>query len=349
MKYNEELVNKYIYGLEIEDYNIEELENDIEFMEEVILKTRDKNFYKLCSKELKNDYKFIKFIIDLFKTDKEFICQVADKYLDNVNDETNRIELLIIMNNLVNDNKYKIDLDGIFMSNRLAFELYKLKKGDDKIGLGFLLISMSYMNNKLILDYYAKRLVETIFEEYDINLEHLLHKEFREVEDIDNNYIINFINRYDKMLAKYVSNNKELLDDLVEEISKIKVNWYAYIKNQEKNRYSAIIKYIREYMMYDVSNCRLTDLEMLYLIGIELNIAEKIYEYDDIDEDLYESIVDELSYISVDNLNDTEKEVYKFLLKVIKEIVIIGDSTDPDEMSSNDKGKRKKKKGKNIQ
>ena len=42
-KYSIDLINRYINGLDIEEYTIDELEDDPEFMLEVIKKTGDKN------------------------------------------------------------------------------------------------------------------------------------------------------------------------------------------------------------------------------------------------------------------------------------------------------------------
>ena len=57
-KYNSKVVFDYINGNEIIDYNIDELEDDYEFMMMVINYTNDKNMYNLCSDEVKTNYEF---------------------------------------------------------------------------------------------------------------------------------------------------------------------------------------------------------------------------------------------------------------------------------------------------
>ena len=79
----EELVEKYISGEEID--NIDELENDIVFMEKVFIKTKDSKMYSFCSKELKGNKDFILFLINLFRSDKEFIKVIVNNYLQ-IND-----------------------------------------------------------------------------------------------------------------------------------------------------------------------------------------------------------------------------------------------------------------------
>ena len=49
LKYSASTVEDYIEGNDIEDFDIDELENDRSFMLDVIKKTKDKNFYNLCS------------------------------------------------------------------------------------------------------------------------------------------------------------------------------------------------------------------------------------------------------------------------------------------------------------
>ena len=61
--YSDKIVNDYIYGNDIEEYDIGQLENDPVFMMQVIDKTNDKKMYKFCSDEVKNNYEFVKFII----------------------------------------------------------------------------------------------------------------------------------------------------------------------------------------------------------------------------------------------------------------------------------------------
>ena len=59
LKYSASTVEDYIEGNDIEDFDIDELENDRSFMLDVIKKTKDKNFYNLCSDDLKHDYEFV--------------------------------------------------------------------------------------------------------------------------------------------------------------------------------------------------------------------------------------------------------------------------------------------------
>ena len=52
MKFNKDLVLDYVYGNDICDYDIEKLENDFDFMLEVLKYTKDSNMYFFCSEEI---------------------------------------------------------------------------------------------------------------------------------------------------------------------------------------------------------------------------------------------------------------------------------------------------------
>ena len=67
-KYSKELIDKYIKGEDIKNHQIEELENDKDFMIQVIKETNDKNFYNLFEKyilgKIIKEHMFIKNNID---------------------------------------------------------------------------------------------------------------------------------------------------------------------------------------------------------------------------------------------------------------------------------------------
>ena len=247
-KFNKKIIDDYINGNDIEDYTIDELENDQEFMMIVIGITNDKNFYNLCSDNLRKNYNFVKFIINKFKTDIDFICKVANYYLKNTDDELLRIELIIIMMKLTETDEKKhaeyLNLsDTIFKTKRVSIEMAKELQDEyvsNEIGMGFLLIFDSYNSSKIVLDFYAKKIIEAIFEEYNIDLENMLHQQFNNAEQINkigiNNYMLNFISTYDSMLASYLSTNIELMQDFANKIKNIQKNWNQYNSiNEKKN------------------------------------------------------------------------------------------------------------------
>ncbi len=332
-KYNKRTVFNYVYGYDIEDFDINELENNTDFMLDVINMSNDKNFYNLCSNKVKKDYKFVKNIIFKFKDDKKFIFDVSDYFLDNSKDFFNRLELLIIMQELttVDDNKIlyisnKHCLDSLVLIERAKIEVIKQASCDDKelyneIGMGFLVILDSFGSSKIILDYFAKILLNAIFLENKINLTEYFHTNFKNSKNIDkiqiNKFLIDFINNYDSSLASYLSTNIHLLGDLRNEIERIKSNWNKYIENVEKIKYEIIIEYVLKYMENEGFNSSFIGIDILYFIGNELGILDKILKYDEYANESYEKIIENLSYINKDNLTLNDLKHYNHLKKYI--------------------------------
>ncbi len=303
-KYSEKIVEDYINGNDIEEYEIEKLENDRSFMTQVIDLTNDEKMYHFCSDDLKKDYVFVKYLILKFRDNTNFITEVADYFLENTDTDFERTELAIIMRNLTSNskiNKYQILCETIYSGKRLAVELAKLKEKDDNIandiGMGFLFIYYSYNSSPIILDFYASMIIEDIFKEYDIDLESYLHSKFKKASQIDeqglNNFMISFISSYDQMLGSYLCTHLNLLLPLKNKIIKIQNNWDRYIYTEEQARYSEMFKKVEDYI--EQSDSIFTDTDLVYYIGSKLGILEKIREYDYVSDDIFDIILESIS------------------------------------------------------
>lgn len=305
-KYSKELINKYIKGENIENYKIEELENDKDFMIQVIKETKDKNFYNLCSEEVKSDYEMVKFLVFTYNNDLNFVTEVADKCLENLGDSLERVELALIMLNLTSKEgneknvKYKMIVDAIFFSKRLEVEICKVKQNDDnysrEVGMGFWYMFDLYNSSDIVIKFFAKKTIEAIFSEYDINLEQLLHSKFKDTKDINlqrvNNYMINFLGMYDQMLASYVSTHIELLSDFSDKISYVMNNWDNYDKKEERKRYNSMIEQVHEYM--ENTDSVMTETDILYYVARQLGISEKLAYYYGLSSEIFEDIVQDI-------------------------------------------------------
>ena len=115
-KYDKKIIYDYIMGNDLGEYSSEELEDNKDFMIEVIEKTNDKRMYNLCSDNVRLDYEFVKYIVLKFRDDVDFIKEVADNYLNNigVDNDYERVELLAIMSSLTNSYDYNFMLDAVY-------------------------------------------------------------------------------------------------------------------------------------------------------------------------------------------------------------------------------------------
>ena len=350
-KYSKKIIKDYILGYEIEDYSIEELENDIDFMTMVIDITNDEKIYNLCSNSLKKDYSFVKYLILKFKNNINFICNVADYYLLDAENELNRIELNIIMSELTSNikeinMKYTIPTDAFCNFKRVQIEMAKSEINDDyitqDIGMGFLVIYDSYNSSEIILNYFAKKLIDDIFSEYNIDLENMIHGQFKTPEQINKvgiyNYTLNFIGYYDPMLASYLSTHVDLMKNLKERIKNVQKNWKNYSSNEERNRYNLLLAKVHDYMVEIENKTVFTETDMLYHIGKKLGIAEKIAKYDRINDDLYHMIMNDLDDEFFENtfsVSPQDRFYYKTIMGIMSSIAFANNVNEQDNESNN--------------
>ena len=366
-KYNRDLISKYINGEEIIDYNIEELEDDKDFMMQVISISNDYNFYNLCSDKVKLDYDFIKYLILKFKNNINFICDVANEYIEKTEDDFARTELALIMRDLTKNNEevnmeYKVLTETIYSGKRLEIELCKAKENDEQfsseIGMGFWFIFDLYNGSDIILNFYAGKIIKDVFLEYDLNLEDILHNCFRTKEQVNamgiNNFMVKFIEQYDPMLASYLSANIGYLSDFKEDIQKIQNNWDKYNRNKEAEKYCEAIEKSYEYM--EEADSVMGVVSTIYYVANELGINEKIKKYDiGMTQEFYEDIMSELNEPLVEgmeedfttatiNSNLEERKHYINVKRILTGIIfgngsyqLIGDKTDKKKVTG--KGK----------
>ena len=263
--------------------------------------TNDEKMYNFCSEGLKKDYDFIKYIILKFKNNIEFITSVADYFLENTDTDYERTELSIIMSKLTEIkkevNQYNVLCDAIYSGKRLQIELYKLQNKNEElaneIGMGFLLVYDLYNHSEIILKFYAKKIIEDIFKEYDIEL----HSRFKTPDEINkqglNNYMLKFIEIYDAMLASYASTHLDVLLPFRENIIEVQKKWNKYNNECERKKYNYMFKKVHEYM--EEADSVFTEEYLIYYIGSKLGILDKIKQYDYASEEIIEYVIEELS------------------------------------------------------
>lgn len=331
-KYSEEILTKYINGEDIE-YNIEELENDTDFMIAVIHKTNDKNFYNLCGEEVKKDSRFIKYMINKFNNDIEFMCNISDYYFLQEHDETDEMDIIILIceySKSINKEKYA-EYNAIreikYISKKIELEIAKNESEDNELlstesGMYFMVIQELYKNNPMTIKYFAKRFIKEILNE-DKKFETLIHDNFKTPEELKvvgkKQYLINLINKKDRALASYAIVHISLLNPFLIDLKKIIKNWDRYLKLKEKQQYLIMLEEVHNYMENIETYGLLSEHFALYIIGKELGIEDKIKEYGEYSDELFENIKETVDLIIESNIFDMEE--YMHILKVKKIIL----------------------------
>lgn len=306
-KYNIELILKYINGDDIDNYDIEELEDDYGFMLSVIKYTNDKNIYDMCSDNVKGNYNFIKYLINKYSNDINFIYEVTNNFIEYNRNKLERIEILILITNIIpkdNDNyiRYKTILEGMYLVDKFNIEALKKQPSidivSDIIQYGFWIIIDDYSNSDIVMKYYAKKFINDIIEEYKINIERDIHNNFNQFKELEeygiNNYLLDLISKYDTNLSSYISCHLELLNDLKKDIDRYKNRWNSYLKIEEERKYNELIFLVHDYIEKHVLEYYFSENYILYYIARELGIDKTLAKYDYIDEEQYKDIINSL-------------------------------------------------------
>lgn len=335
-KYNRKIVYDYIYGNDIENYTLEELENDPIFMSKVILLSRDKNFYHYVEDSIKQDYSFVKSLLEAFPEDDKFLMNAVDTYLKSNDNELNKIEALVVLCSIIKNKnseeyiKYKLILRAKYLKEKEELLAIKSVSTQDlelkkQVGEGFFFIYDRYNDNKIVLDYYTKEMIRDILSEK--YLEERLHSDFKEAGELDTiaqrTYLINILSNYDSMLSSYVSANPSILNESLTIISKIQKNWNRYIDLRERELYENVYEIIHSYMNYEEpsSSMFFTEDEILYLLGKELNILDLIIKYDKLDKECYKDIIDVIEEHPKESYTFIEKKHYNNLKKAVQDVI----------------------------
>lgn len=334
-KYDNDVLVAYVNGDDIPGYSVETLEDDVEFMIRVIEYTNDKKMYSFCSDRVKSTYKFVRFLVEKFSNDLDFVRGVGDSYLESTTNEiktegadnkVEMLELLIIMYDLdsktgVKNSKYGLSLGVHYLAEKNSIYMMSLrpevKMLADMIQLGFIIVYDKYNSSDIIMSYFAKRFIDDIIYDSGINLEDKLHIEFcsyKELEDfgvID--YLLNLLGSYDSFLSKYLARHLGLLDDIIKDIDKMKTRWDVYPSLKEREKYQKVFNEVSNYIAENRIEDYFPETEILYYISMELGVAEVMFQYDDsVEEDYYQRIVNELLPSYQKNINEHASDT-KFL------------------------------------
>jgi len=243
---NDKYLFNYIKGNHLD--NIDELHIDYKFMMKVIDITNDKSYYHLCSQQVKDNYYFVKFLIEKFSFDKTFIGVITYLYFQNNLIDEKYKELLIIVNDLLEvvddfcSFHHKRLLDAFYNSVKLNIENFKKDYPDynNVVQKGFIIIHNNHKSSYIIMDYFAKKFIEEIFVIDGNNiLEDLIHDNFNSFNKFKeygiNKFLISYIEKYDMYLADYIRCNVSLLDDVKLKLINIEQNFEKFIKKEESN------------------------------------------------------------------------------------------------------------------
>ncbi len=311
MKNIKRLVFDYINGNDIQTYTIEELENNPEFMLEVMKFSKDKKMYNLCSKNVKNNYQFIKEVIQLFKNEKDFIIMITTEYFsNNPGIDEQFYELNILMSEILENDEdaYQFKIETSIFFAIILEKIFKrfpqntintsgnspIDNSDDDFDISsddnekiFSDVEKVYEENEIILKYFAKRFINRRFNIITSSkLEKMLHKKFTEVSELTdkniNEFLIEQVCMYYDELPQFVYEHIDLLDEIKKTINSYKLRWNNFfekdINNKIDNFYEAVDKYFSDHEN-DIVGC-FSEIDIIEYAIKKLKLEDIFQKYD---------------------------------------------------------------------
>lgn len=323
--YDKDLVYDYILGNDLGEYNPDELSNDYNFMIDVFNVRQDMKMYDLCSDELKCNYSFVKYIINMFKYNKQFTIKVANNYLRNVPyNEVNVDELILILYNYNRENElFALKAEQIYSKN-MCFVIKELSENSQEKGIGFSSVVNKYAGSEIVKEFFAKRFLDIIFFNNDevtiMDMLIIMSLKNGSLEDEDlNAFIIGFVSKIDEELALYVSSNKDLLANINYKILTIfyrKSNDSVYMaERNSKIVIHEMNEYLRQSGFTTVDNYN--PFQVLANVAIECGVS-----------DSFDTIIDTYPYKPTPKEEMQEKELvlYDYLKQLMVELFVQPDN-----------------------
>ncbi|MBO6195233.1 MAG: hypothetical protein J6O56_02660 [Bacilli bacterium] len=146
--------------------------------------------------------------------------------------------------------------------NRILFHLkYESNTGltpseiDNKLYLGFEIISKKEKQDKDVKDFIARRMVKDMFNNtfpnHRFNIEEELHTRFNSKNKIEENGIkksmVDIISTHDPYLSGYVMCNISVLDEVKDNINNMIDNYDKFEEKNEENRYKYLIDEVTDF------------------------------------------------------------------------------------------------------
>ena len=333
---DEKILDDYINGEYIDEELVKRLENNKLFMERVIDKTNDYKMYYYCSEKVKSDSGFIRFLMKKYMNNLDFLCEISDYYFERCDKDPYAIEIALLARVILKKQeddrylKYEQIRDLMYGSLRFLVESEKRYREDDylfqsDIGMGFWYVFDVHKNNELVIDFYAKKMLEEIFLLSYYGLDRILHNQYSSIEEIEDtglySVLIKIISIYDNMLSGYVRipSHRNLLKKPIEKLNTVLKRWDSYVDVNESAKYDSISNEVEKYMddKYDTST--LSGEELLTMVGKQLGIKEKMIHYQLIDEtDIKMLEEDEENYHFIICTSSSDRANYNTVKNIVK-------------------------------
>lgn len=196
-------------------YNLNEV---ADFMIQNIFATKDKKIFEKCSDKLKADYNFVKRVMKIFKSDKDFLMHIINVFLEKNENIVNHFDILYWGSFLI-ENQYEA----------LALKKKAMLLLDEEInGIeSNVFLNIMEKHDKVIVPFIAEQLVNKVLD--GISLEKMMVSTFKNKDDFDQYghllFLASVINKSDSDLANYVLANSYVANSALNVLHWSSKNW----------------------------------------------------------------------------------------------------------------------------
>jgi len=292
-KYDLITIINYYNGNDTDPYTTDELENDALFMGLVMHQFCDKIMYNFASDTVKQSYRYVNQLLELFPDDIDFLKSAVTFYAESSNANPHfALKLIIKLNNII---RSKNDaLSGLYVSLLATTKFFELwipgmyedqsNMIDEMIDFYTNMYDEITENKYIVVDYYVKDVLKSILGKNESDTEHLVLNNFKSYDQFKNygayKFFINIIKSENDPLAEYITFHRYLLDEYIKGLSRLEKKWDLINRKNEEELYKYIFNEVHCYVEYDAKECPLSEDELLAAAARELQILDKIKQYD---------------------------------------------------------------------
>lgn len=289
MKKREELLEDYLDGKISNSSTLNELYNDSSFMKLLILKTRNPNYYNLCSDNLKRDIDFVLFLTRIFEDDLNLLFSMIYGYTRYCDERDPKYpELLYKINGYLKNFNNNFDITYFMLYKSKIIWFFEIKQ--DKINyfledqsekyqkensFGFSIMQYFYNDSKETQMFFAEHYLEKLFYEYDF--ENYIHKKYQSLDALNsvgiNTVLSDYVKSFDEGLYEFVLVRPELLKSGEIKLLQIKDNFDEFALNDTRNKVDTfntkLIDYLEEQDMLLDEKIDIIKLEEVKRLGLD--------------------------------------------------------------------------------
>ena len=288
VKYPIKIIDKYVRSKELLSYDIEKLEDDFDFMTQVISFSDDINFYYLCSERLKLNSEFIYFLLYKFPSNDEFIWNAIGYYIDKKkeNDLLEVFETLLHVESIFSVSKSS----KLHDCRKLIYEMYsnqmnKFEK--DQNYCGFLSIIKELGKSEIVTDFFAKNFIIDYIGDGE-DLEERIHNQFDSSTDFressDSRFALEYLSEYDFSLSNYAFSHPQVLLPFSNKVNLICSNWRNHENEKKKAKYNTLFDRIDGFVRTTANNGIILFNSYMFIkrLSTDLNDEDLLKEYENL-------------------------------------------------------------------